>query len=152
MLLPPPGSLCWSAHSSRQETSRTVAQIRPCFPWNQKENNLLGYPKLSCDVSPKMIHESENDSRRRCSSYNIFMCSQWNSTIVLNFGSKKDFYCCSPADGCPGLLQTIHCVGLQGRQDGPQGGEILQLSAFLQKRNTGQSSFVLPHKMFIYFT
>lgn len=43
---------------------------------------------------------------------------------------------CWPADSSPGLLQAIHSVGLQGWKDGPQRGEILQLSALLQRENT----------------
>lgn len=40
----------------------------------------------------------------------------------------------APADCSPGLLEAVDGVGLQRRQDGPQRGEVLQLSAFLHEK------------------
>lgn len=37
-----------------------------------------------------------------------------------------------PQDLVPGLLQPVHSVALQGREDGSEGGEVLQDAALLR--------------------
>lgn len=68
--------------------------------------------------------------------------------IFRNFTPPRHNFCTqcfiieAPADSSPGLLEAVDGVGLQCRQDGPQRGEVLQLSAFLhQKRHKKDFNF-----------
>ena len=143
MQLPPPGSLCWSAHSSHRGKSRTSGQRWPCSPWNQT-TSLKTFWRVK---------------RVNAFCFSLLVLSQFCAlksysvvyhygTLVSNIMNKTTVKCfvvvCWPADSRPGLLEAIHSVGLQGWEDCPQRGEILQLSALLHGENTRKYSLVIP--------
>lgn len=61
-------------------------------------------------------------------------------------GRRSPARCCLPQDLVPGLLQPVNGVALQSREDGSEGGEVLQDAALLgaDKETTGLSAKESP--------